>query len=116
MDLYLALAKDIPNPDGSETFITNPNKTWKDVNPDLPAVKIEVLGPPPTSGTRDAFSELALEKGGCKKIKWIKALKKKINKSINPNVIPQERDGPFIEAGENDNLMVQKLVCQIQTH
>jgi len=75
MDLYLALAKEIPNPDGSETFITNPNKTWKDVNPDLPAIKIEVLGPPPTSGTRDAFSELALEKGGCKKIKWIEALK-----------------------------------------
>ena len=72
-------------------LLPNPNKTWKDVNPDLPAIKIEVLGPPPTSGTRDAFSELALEKGGCKKIKWIKALKKKINKSIKPNVIPQER-------------------------
>jgi len=72
MDLYLALAKEIPNPDGSETFITNPNKTWKDVNPNLPAIKIEVLGPPPTSGTRDAFSELALEKGGCKKLNGLR--------------------------------------------
>ena len=67
MDIYLGLAKDIPNPDGSKTFIKNPNETWKDVNSALPAIKIEVLGPPPTSGTRDAFSELALEKGGCAK-------------------------------------------------
>ena len=110
MDLYLALAKDIPNPDGSETFITNPNKTWKDVNPDLPAIKIEVLGPPPTSGTRDAFSELALEKGGCKKIKWIKALKKKNKQEYKSKCHTTREDGPFIEAGENDNLMVQKLV------
>ena len=60
-DIYLALAKDIPNPDGSETFIVNPHKTWNDVNSALPATAIEVLGPPPTSGTRDAFAELALE-------------------------------------------------------
>ena len=59
-DIYLALAKDVPNPDGSETFVANPYKTWQDVNPELPALAIEVLGPPPTSGTRDAFVELAL--------------------------------------------------------
>ena len=110
MDLYLALAKEIPNPDGSETFITNPNKTWKDVNPDLPAIKIEVLGPPPTSGTRDAFSELALEKGGCKKIKWIETLKKENKQEYKTKCHTTREDGHFIEAGENDNLMVQKLV------
>jgi len=110
MDLYLALAKEIPNPDGSETFITNPNKTWKDVNPNLPAIKIEVLGPPPTSGTRDAFSELALEKGGCKKIKWIEALKIKNKQEYKAKCHATREDGHFIEAGENDNLMVQKLV------
>ena len=110
MDLYLALAKEIPNPDGSETFITNPNKTWKDVNPDLPAIKIEVLGPPPTSGTRDAFSELALEKGGCKKIKWIETLKKENKQEYKAKCHTTREDGHFIEAGENDNLMVQKLV------
>jgi len=80
------------------------------VNPDLPAIKIEVLGPPPTSGTRDAFSELALEKGGCKKIKWIKALKKKNKQEYKSKCHTTREDGPFIEAGENDNLMVQKLV------
>ena len=110
MDLYLALAKEIPNPDGSETFITNPNKTWKDVNPNLPAIKIEVLGPPPTSGTRDAFSELALEKGGCKKIKWIEALKIKNKQEYKAKCHATREDGHFIEVGENDNLMVQKLV------
>jgi phosphate transport system substrate-binding protein len=110
MDLYLALAKDIPNPNGSESFIKNPHKTWKDVNKDLPAIKIEVLGPPPTSGTRDAFVELAMEKGGCKKIKWIKDLKKKNKSEYKSRCHTMREDGPYIQAGENDNLMVQKLV------
>jgi len=61
-------------PDGNGGTIENPYKTWKDVNPALPELKIEVMGPPPTSGTRDAFVELAME-GGCKKFGWIKALK-----------------------------------------
>ena len=85
-DLYLALGKQVPNPDGSETLVDNPYKTWKQVNSSLPDLAIEVLGPPPTSGTRDAFAELALE-GGC---------------SVR-------EDGPYVEAGENDNLIVQKL-------
>lgn len=110
MDLYLALAKEIPNPDGSQSFIANPHKTWKDVNPELPNIKIEVLGPPPTSGTRDAFSELALEKGGCKKFDWIAAMKKKNKKEYKSKCHTVREDGPFIEAGENDNLIVQKLV------
>lgn len=110
MDLYLALAADIPNPDGSESFIKNPHKTWKDVNSKLPAIKIEVLGPPPTSGTRDAFLELALEKGGCKKIKWIEELKKKDKSEYKAKCHTIREDGPYIEAGENDNLMIQKVV------
>ena len=75
-DIFLALAKDVPNADGSQTLVLNPYKTWRDVNASLPATAIEVLGPPPTSGTRDAFVELALE-GGCKKIDWISAMKEK---------------------------------------
>ncbi|MGI9464781.1 MAG: substrate-binding domain-containing protein, partial [Aestuariivirgaceae bacterium] len=72
-DVFLALAKDVP--DGEGKTKPNPYKTWKDVNPELPDVKIEVLGPPPTSGTRDAFVELAME-GGCKTFDWVKAMKK----------------------------------------
>ena len=107
-DIFLALAKDVPNPDGSETLVANPYKTWKDVNPALPAVKIEVLGPPPTSGTRDAFAELAME-GGCKKIGWIKAMKKQDKKKYKSVCHTVREDGAYIEAGENDNLIVQKL-------
>jgi phosphate transport system substrate-binding protein len=107
-DIYLALAKEVPNPDGSEDFVPNPYQQWSDINPSLPAVKIEVLGPPPTSGTRDAFVELAME-GGCKQYEWIGAIKKQ-DKSLFKSICHTVReDGRFIEAGENDNLIVQKL-------
>ena len=109
-DIYLALAKQVPAKDGSETLVANPYKTWKDVNPALPAIKIEVLGPPPTSGTRDAFAELALE-GGCKTFDWIKAMKKKDKKQYKVVCHSVREDGAYIEAGENDNLIVQKLVA-----
>lgn len=106
-DIFLALAKDVPSGADGE-LIPNPYKTWKDVNPDLPDAKIEVLGPPPTSGTRDAFAELALE-GGCKTIPWIKALGKSDKKKFKAVCHTIREDGAYIEAGENDNLIVQKL-------
>ncbi len=107
-DLFLALAEEVPNPDGSQTLVENPYQTWKQVNASLPDTRIEVLGPPPTSGTRDAFAELAME-GGCKSFDWIKAMKKS-DKNMYKRVCHTVReDGPYIEAGENDNLIVQKL-------
>ncbi|ASP38005.1 phosphate ABC transporter substrate-binding protein [Bacterioplanes sanyensis] len=108
-DIFLALAKNIPNPDGSDTLVENPHKTWKDVNPALPAREIEVLGPPPTSGTRDAFVELAME-GGCKQFPFIKAMKKADKSKYKAVCHGMREDGAYIEAGENDNLIVQKLV------
>ncbi len=128
-DLYLALAAKVPGADGK--LIDNPYKTWKEVNPTLPATKIEVLGPPPTSGTRDAFAELAME-GGAKKFADLAALRgstdeaeikslmaklgipagafnakgKKIFQAVAQAI---REDGPYIEAGENDNLIIQKL-------
>jgi len=107
-DLFLALAKQVPNPDGSESLVDNPYKPWKQVNDALPDSAIEVLGPPPTSGTRDAFAELAME-GGCKKIVWIKAMKNKDKSAYKALCHTVREDGPYIEAGENDNLIVQKL-------
>ena len=107
-ELFLALAKDVPNPDGSDTLVANPYQTWKDVNASLPAVKIEVLGPPPTSGTRDAFVELAMEHG-CKEFDFIKAMKKADKKAFKAVCHTVREDGAFVEAGENDNLIVQKL-------
>ncbi|MGB5541572.1 MAG: substrate-binding domain-containing protein, partial [Gammaproteobacteria bacterium] len=107
-DIYLALAKDVPAPDGSEMLVANPYKTWKDVNPALPDTAIEVLGPPPTSGTRDAFVELAME-GGCKSFSWIKDMEKTDKNAYKAACHTVREDGAFIEAGENDNLIVQKL-------
>ncbi|MCG8428880.1 MAG: PstS family phosphate ABC transporter substrate-binding protein [Chromatiales bacterium] len=116
-ELFLALAKDVPATDGLKgasfkdagvKTMPNPYKTWADVNPSLPNTKIEVLGPPPTSGTRDAFVELAME-GGCKKFPDIKAMKKKNKKAYKALCHTIREDGAFIEAGENDNLIVQKL-------
>ena len=104
--IFLALAKNIPNAGGE--IIPNPYSMWSEIDSSLPAVKIEVLGPPPTSGTRDAFAELALE-GGCKKIDFIKAMRK-VDKSAYKALCHTIReDGAYIEAGENDNLIVQKL-------
>jgi len=107
-EIFLALAKDIP--DGKGGFMANPNQTWHDVNPDFPSNKIEVLGPPPTSGTRDAFAELAME-GGCKTFPEIKALKKTDKSKYKAVCHGLREDGAYIEAGENDNLIVQKLIA-----
>jgi phosphate transport system substrate-binding protein len=106
-DIFLALAKQVPG-DAEGELIDNPYTTWADVNPDLPATKIEVLGPPPTSGTRDAFVELAME-GGCKATPWIAALGKSDKNKYQAVCHTIREDGVFIEAGENDNLIVQKL-------
>ncbi len=105
-EIYLALAKNVPNDDG--TTQPNPYTMWSDINPALPAVKIEVLGPPPTSGTRDAFAELAME-GGCKSFDWVTALKKTDGNAYKALCHTIREDGAYIEAGENDNLIVQKL-------
>ncbi|WP_296806587.1 PstS family phosphate ABC transporter substrate-binding protein [Thiocapsa sp.] len=107
-ELWMALAKDVPNEDGK--LVANPYKKWSEINKDLPDVAIEVLGPPPTSGTRDAFVELAME-GGCDSFDSVKALKdsdKDMHKAVCHGI---REDGAFIEAGENDNLIVQKLIA-----
>ena len=106
-DLFLALVKEVPTAKDGE-LKANPYLTWKDVNPALPATKIKVMGPPPTSGTRDAFVELAME-GGCKQFGWIKSLKKKDKKKYEAICHAIREDGAFVDAGENDVLIVKKL-------
>jgi phosphate transport system substrate-binding protein len=100
-DVYEALAA---NPYGKP----NTAKTWKDVNPALPAVPIQVYGPPPTSGTRDALAEMILEKG-CDKNPAMKALKEADEDKHKDICTKVREDGAYVEAGENDNLMVQKV-------
>jgi phosphate transport system substrate-binding protein len=107
-DIFLALAKEVPDPKGGEGLVANPYKTWKEVNAALPDVKIEVLGPPPTSGTRDAFLELGMEPGAIK-FEGLKKLSKDDAKMFQKVFSSIREDGAYVEAGENDNLIVQKL-------
>ncbi|CAG0974947.1 Protein SphX [Anaerolineae bacterium] len=109
-EIYLALAKRVPDPGcgDCDNLVANPYKTWSEINPALPNTKIEVLGPPPTSGTRDAFVELAME-GGCQTYSTIKAWKDRDEPEYKKICQTVRDDGAYIEAGENDNLIVQKL-------
>jgi phosphate transport system substrate-binding protein len=104
--IFMALAKDVPGANGK--LVANPYKMWSDIDPSLPATKIEVLGPPPTSGTRDSFAELVMEKGA-ETIDSLKDLKKADAKAFEKVWKSMREDGVYVEAGENDNLIVQKL-------
>ncbi len=86
----------------------NPFRKWNEINPNFPATDIVVIGPPPTSGTRDAWVEIAMH-GGCKQLDFVKSGGFD-SKWINENCSRMRTDGPFIEAGENDNLIVQQLI------
>ena len=108
--LFQALSSEVPV---NGKLVANPYKMWSDIDKSLPKVRITVYGPPPTSGTRDAFVELAMHKG-CQELAYFKDQKKTLDKSAYKNLIkakctPMRQDGPFIEAGENDNLIVQRL-------
>lgn len=104
--IFLALAKNVP--DASGKLQPNPHKTWNDIDPSLPRVAIEVLGPPPTSGTRDSLHELMMEPGA-EQIPAMKALKASDRKAFDAAWKTLREDGAYIEAGENDNVIVQKL-------
>ncbi|MFM8802578.1 MAG: substrate-binding domain-containing protein, partial [Planctomycetia bacterium] len=104
--VFLALAKEVPDKDGK--LVANPYKNWSDIDPALPNEKIEVLGPPPTSGTRDSFVELVLEAGALK-FPGMEEMKKADAKAFEKVWKSIREDGAYVEAGENDNLIVQKL-------
>ncbi len=104
--IWKALAKEVPV---GGKMVPNPYKKWSDIDPSLPNKEIEVLGPPPTSGTRDAFAELVMEPG-CHKVKDVAAVvtDEKARAKVCMSV---REDGAYVEAGENDNLIVQKLTA-----
>ena len=104
-DLYTALAAQVPV-DGE--LQDNPYTNWSEVNPDLPDVEITVFGPPPTSGTRDAFVELAMH-DGCNAYDMLAEMEETDEEQWEQVCSTMRTDGPFIEAGENDNLIVQRL-------
>lgn len=104
-DILMGLAAEIPQGDG---FVKNPHQTWNQVNKSLPAERILVYGPPPTSGTRDAFVELAME-GGAKKVPELTALKASDEDAFKARTHTLRNDGAWTDAGENDNAIVQTL-------
>ena len=106
-DVYLALAKEVPDRSGAQKLVPNPYTKWSEINPALPADDISVLGPPTTSGTRDAFNELVME-GGCKTFAWVAALPRA--EYLEACHMLRD-DGHYIDTGENDNLIVQKLTA-----
>ena len=107
-DLGKALTAKVPV---NGKMVDNPYKKWSDVNPSLPNIPIRVMGPPTTSGTRASFVEMVNQKGYCKKNKEVKALGYKSKKCR-----AMRTDGAFIEAGEQDNLIVQKLQQDADTY
>jgi phosphate transport system substrate-binding protein len=106
--VFLALAKEVPNPDGGDELVANPYQKWSDIDSSLPDMEISVMGPPPTSGTRDAFVEIAME-GGCKQFDMIAKMEDQNEDKFKSVCHSMREDGPFVEAGENDNLIVQRL-------
>lgn len=106
-EVYQALAKEIYDP-VKKAFIPNPYMKWNDINPNLPSIKIDVMGPPPTSGTRDAFAELVMAKGA-QEIPEMKALKDKDDKEFQKKALTLREDGAWKDSGENDSLIVQAL-------
>ena len=106
-DLYLALARQVPGASPGEA-VPNPYILWSDIRPGLPDTRIEVLGPPPTSGTRDVLAELVMEYG-CNAEEWVRDLRSTDPVKYRDFCHALREDGAFVEAGENDNLSVQKL-------
>jgi phosphate transport system substrate-binding protein len=89
-------------------IVANPYTNWSEIDPSLPDAPIQVFGPPPTSGTRDAFVELVMH-DGCNEFETIAALEEADEAKWDEVCSRMRQDGPFIEAGENDNLIVQRL-------
>tara|TARA_Y200000002_G_scaffold292314_1_gene246525 strand:+ start:233 stop:1243 length:1011 start_codon:yes stop_codon:yes gene_type:complete len=106
-DLGKALTAKVPV---NGKMVDNPYKKWSDINPSLPNLPIKVMGPPTTSGTRASFVEMVNQKGYCKKSKEVKAIGYKSKKCR-----AMRTDGAYVEAGEQDNLIVKKLQADPNT-
>lgn len=102
--IFKALAKEVPV-DGK--LVANPYQKWGEIDSSLPDQKIEVYGPPTTSGTRDAFVELVMEPSCVDMAEFEAAYPDKKERAKMCQMMRE--DGAYIEAGENDNLIVQKL-------
>jgi phosphate transport system substrate-binding protein len=106
-EIYRALAANLP--DGAGGWVKNPNRTWRDLNPDLPHMRILVSGPPPTSGTRDAFVEIALENGALE-FPQMMSLRDRDIEQFRARAHEIRNDGAWIDSGENDSSIINALL------
>ena len=107
-DLAKALTAEVPSKDG-KSFVPNYYKKWSDIKPLLPNIPIRVYGPPTTSGTRASFAEMINQKSYCGKDPVAKKLSKARGDKKGKKCRAMRTDGAYVEAGEQDNLIVQKL-------
>ncbi|MBM9518779.1 substrate-binding domain-containing protein [Desulforhopalus vacuolatus] len=107
-DIYLALAMQVPDPENRQRLIANPYSRWQQINSALPNITIHVYGPPPTSGTRDAFDSLVMERGAMT-FPLLRKMKKENPAEFKQVANRMREDGRWVNAGENDSFIVQKL-------
>jgi phosphate transport system substrate-binding protein len=107
--LYLALAREVPAPDDSGRLVSNPHGTWKSISDSLPDLPIRVLGPPPTSGTRDALVERVLQPA-CSRVPALMAIRARSPEEFVTRCHALREDGPYVDSGENDARLVRKLI------
>ena len=110
-DIYLALAREVPDPEGSKTMVKNPYKTWKDVNNSLPDHAIEVMGRPRGSSTRYAFSRLAME-SGCRTFDWIRAVKRDDPLRYKTLCRTVREDGAYVNTDQDDKQTLKLLLSR----
>jgi len=108
-DLYLALAKEVPDPSGRTRLISNPYQRWHEINPLLPDLSIRVLGPPPTSGTRDILVERLFD-SACAKVQYLRTMRQEEEVAFRRSCIALREDGVYINAGESDARLVRRLI------
>ncbi len=109
-DIYQAIARDVPDPDGGQTLVRNPHRTWKQINPALPDVPVKVYGPPPTSGTRDVLAELGMERG-CLSFPLLSTMRGEDPARFRAACHAVREDGAYIDSGENDNIIIKKILA-----
>ena len=108
-DLYLALANEVPDPEGGSKLVTNPYKYWNEINPDLPHITIKVFGPPPTSGTRDILVERLFDRS-CQQHFFLRKMQTSNPETYRKRCHTLREDGAYINAGESDVRVVRKLI------
>ena len=108
-DLYLALAKEVPDPSGQPRMVPNPYLRWNQIDPDLPEMPIRVFGPPPTSGTRDILVERVIEQA-CAGVEFLSTLHDEDEGEFRRRCQTLREDGLYIDSGEDDARLVRKVL------